>query len=361
MVKCNNMIKKYVMISAVGLMAALGAHAQKIVFEKNVVDAGSTLWHRPVTAVFRFTNKGKDPLVVRDVDAGCGCMEPEWTKQPVPKGDKGEIRITYDAALLGHLDRYIDVYTNAGAQPVRLRMKARVHDGEKKTIEDMYPYSIDDIRLSTSDVEFPEVQAGDSAMAEIDIVNGGKDVYTPTLMHLPAYITAEYKPEMIARGRRGKIRLTLHSDKLPNLGLNQTNVYLARFSGDKVGANNEISLSAVLLPDLQSAAGFAKQPKFTISSTELNLGVLGKKKKLTGMVTLTNDGDGVLKLSKIQAFNQAITVMLKTTELQPGESVNMKIVVDARFLGMSKAQPRVLIITNDPKRPKAVVGVKFEK
>ena len=349
------------MISAMGLLAAAGAHAQRIVCEKNAVDAGATLWHRPVTAVFRFSNKGRDPLVVNEVDAGCGCLTSEWTKGSVARGGRGEIRVTYDAALLGHLDRYIDVYTNAGDEPVRLRMKARVHNGEKKTLEELYPYSIDDIRLNTSAVEFPEVQSGDSAVAEIELVNCGKDVYTPSLMHLPSYITAEYKPAMIARGRRGKIKLTLHSDKLQYLGLNQTNVYLARFSGDKVSASNEISVSAVLLPDLQDAARFAKQPKFTLSSAELNLGVLGKKKKLSGVVKLANEGNGVLKLSKIQAFNQAISVTLKKTELQPGESIKMKVAVDARFLGMSKAQPRVLIITNDPKRPKAVVSVMFEK
>ncbi len=357
----NKMMKKCVMTCVVGLMAAAGAHAQRIVFEKDVVDAGATLWRHPVTAVFQFSNKGREPLVVNDVDAGCGCMATEWTKDAVVKGGKGEIRVTYDAQLLGHLDRYIDVYTNAGSQPVRLRMKARVHDGAKQSVEDLFPYAVDDIRLSTSDVEFPEVQSGDSAVAEIEVLNGGKDVYTPTLMHLPAYITAEYKPAMIARGRRGKIRLTLHSDKLQNLGLNQTSVYLARFSGDKVSANNEVSVSAVLLPDLQSAAGFAKKPKFALSSTELNLGVLGKKKKVSGMVTISNGGNGVLKFNKIQAFNQAISVTLKKTELQPGEKVDMKVTVDARFLGMSKAQPRVLIITNDPAAPKAVVSVRFEK
>ena len=69
----------------------------------------------------------------------------------------------------------------------------------------------------------------------------------------------------------------------------------------------------------------------------------------------------MLKLSKIQAFNQAVTVSLKKTELQPGEEVQMNVVVDAKFLGLSKAQPRVLIITNDPQRPKAVVNVNFEK
>ena len=76
---------------------------------------------------------------------------------------------------------------------------------------------------------------------------------------------------------------------------------------------------------------------------------------------MSNKGSGVLKLNKIQAFNQAITVSLKKTELQPNEEVVMKVTVDARFLGMSKAEPRVLIITNDVKRPKEVVNVKFAK
>jgi hypothetical protein len=117
----------------------------------------------------------------------------------------------------------------------------------------------------------------------------------------------------------------------------------------------------VLLPDFQYAEGFAKKPTLNISTTELNLGKLGKKTKISGTVKLSNTGTGVLKLNKIQAFNQAITVALKKTELQPGETVKMKVTVDSRFLGMSKAEPRVLIITNDTKRAKEVVNVKFEK
>lgn len=355
------MIKRYIATGAAILMATFSIHAQKISFEKNVVDAGSTLWKRPVTATFRFTNKERTPLRIKEVDAGCGCLSTDWTKTAIAKGGKGEIRITYDAALMGHMDRYIDVYTNGSEKPERIRMKAWVGNGQKQSIEEMFPYNIDDIRLSTNEVVFPDVQSGDSAKAEIEVMNTSKDVYTPQLMHLPPYITAEYKPEMIARGRRGKIVLTLHSDKLQDLGLNQTNIYLARFSGDKVGNNNDISMSAILLPDLQYAESFAKQPAFAISTSELYLGKLGKKKKLTGTVILSNKGRGVLKLSKIQAFNQAITIALSKTELQPDEEVKMKVTVDARFLGLSKAHPRVLIITNDPKTPKSVVNVKFEK
>ena len=353
-------MKKYVIMLVMGL-ASMGVQAQKISFEKNTVNAGSTLWKKPVTAVFKFTNKDKNPLFVREVDAGCGCLTPKWTTTAVQKGDEGEISVTYDAQMLGHFDRYIDVYTNASEQPVRIRMKALVNNGEKQTIEELYPYSIDDILLSTNNVEFLDVNAGDSAKAEIEILNKSEEVYTPMLMHLPAYLTAEYKPEMIARGRRGKIELTLHSNELKDLGLNQTSIYLSRFSGDKVGPHNELAVSAVLLPDLHFAEGFARKPAFHISTTELNIGKMGKKTKLKGSVTISNKGKGVLKLSKIQAFNQAIVVSLNKTELQPGEDVKMHIVVDARFLGISKAQPRVLIITNDPNHPKEVVNINFER
>ena len=344
-----------------GALGLPWATAQRISFEKSTVNAGATLWKKPVTAVFKFTNKDKNPLFVREVDAGCGCIKPEWTTHAVHKGDEGEVRVTYDAQMLGHFDRYIDVYTNAGEKPVRVRMKAVVSTGEVKTVEELFPYSIGDILLSTNNVEFTDVSAGDSAKIEIEIMNNGNEVFTPALMHLPSYLTATYSPEMIARGRRGKIELTLHSENLQDLGLNQTSIYLARFSGDKVGTENEIAVSAVKLPDLHFAEEYAKKPEFQISTTELNLGKLGKKTKLTGQVKLSNKGQGVLKLSKIQAFNQAITVSLGKTELQPGEEATMKVTVDARFLGMSKAKPRVLIITNDAKRPKEVVNVNFEK
>ena len=130
-------MKKYVIICALCLASSASMMAQKISFERSTVNAGSTLWKKPVTAVFKFTNKEKNPLLVREVDAGCGCLQPEWSKNAIMKGEEGTIRITYDAKLLGHFDRYIDVYTNADTKPVRIRMKALVNNGEKQTIEEL--------------------------------------------------------------------------------------------------------------------------------------------------------------------------------------------------------------------------------
>lgn len=344
-------------LTGIAAVCCITASAQKLSFERETVTTKNTLWKHPVTAVFKFTNKGKEPLIINSVDPGCGCLTSKWTQGAIEKGEQGEIIVTYDAMQLGRFDRIIEVFSNAEESPAQVRMKGTVTQGDKQTIQDMYPYSIDDIMLSTSNVEL-EVNKNDSAKAVINIYNGSKDVYTPTLMHLPSYITAKCEPEMIARGRKGTIELTLHGDKLNDFGLNQTNIYLARFAGDKVGTNNEINISAILLPNISNSNG--ANPQFEISTTDLYLGKIGNKKKLVGTVKIYNKGAAPLHIDRLQAFNQAIMVNLPKTEIAPGENVKMQITVQAKYLEMSKAQPRVLIITNDPKHPKEVVTIKFE-
>ena len=145
------------------------------------------------------------------------------------------------------------------------------------------------------------------------------------------------------------------------MGLTQTTIYLARYSGDKVGDDNDIAVSAILLPDFpEEIAGIAR-PEFNISSTELDFGKLGKKKKVSGRVEITNKGRGTLQLQAIQVFNHALSVSLPKKVLAPGESIKMKVTLMAKYLGQSKSQPRVLLITNDPKHPKEIVTVKFQK
>lgn len=334
---------------------------QRISFEKSTVNVGTTLWRKPVTAVFKFSNKEREPLIVTDVDAGCGCLDVKWTKGAIAKGGKGEISITYDALLLGRFDRYVNVHTNASDKPARIRLKGSVSSGVEKAAENLYPYQIGDIMLSTDNIEFPDVHKGDSTTISFEILNGSSEVYTPQLMHLPAYITAEYKPAMLGRGRRGVVNLTLNTEKMNRVGINQTNIYLARFSGDKVGDDNDIAVTSVLLPELEKSSNALLDPEFHISSNVIDMGKLGRKSKLSGKVIITNKGKGVLRLESIEVYNQALKVSLPKRSLVPGESMKMKVTLQAKYLGMSNAQPRVLIITNDADHQKETITVKYVK
>lgn len=362
------------------MIGGYGAKAQKISFKQNTVTTATTLWKSPVTATFVFTNKEKAPLVVKNVDAGCGCLSATWTEEPVAKGAQGEIKVTYDAMMLGRFDRIIDVYTNASDKPVQVRMKGAVGMELEIDVDELFPYAVDNVRLSTNNIEFPDVHGGDSAKVSIDVYNSGPGAYTPQLMHLPSYITMEARPQVLSRGRKGTIELTVHGNLVPDLGMNQTSIYVARFPGDKVGTNNDIAVTAVKLSDAQPVANGKLTPKMKLSTTDLvlnsrgafanavgkiginssTLGKVGIKTKLQGTVTISNKGMATLNITNLQAFNPAITLSVPKTSIEPGESIKMKIMLDSRYLGMSKAQPRILIITDDPKMPKAVINIRFE-
>lgn len=343
------------------VLVCLSVSAQRISFEKPTVNAGTTLWRRPVTSVFQFTNKGREPLVVTEVDAGCGCVDVDWTKGEIAKGEKGTITVTYDAQLLGSFDRVINVFTNGEDTPARIRFKGVVSTGEKASVADLFPHQIGDIMLNTDNIEFPDVHKGDSATVQLEILNASSEVYSPQLMHLPPYITAEYVPAMLGRGRRGVINLTLNTENMASVGVNQTNVYLARYSGDRVGEDNAIVVTSVLLPEVKKTSESLLDPSFHVSSNVIDMGRLGRKKKLSGKVTITNKGTGVLNLESIEVYNRALQVSLPRRTLVPGESIKMKVTLHAEYLSHSKAQPRVLIITNDAERQKEVITVKFEE
>ena len=169
-------------------------------------------------------------------------------------------------------------------------------------------------------------------------------------------------PEELGPGKGGKIVVTLDSRKLREMGLTQTSVYLSRYPGDKVCKDTEIEVSAVLLPSFENLteAQLAAAPAIELSTEKLVLENPGKKKKTKGSITITNTGKSTLNIKSLQVFNSALNVDVKR-KIAPGESTKLNIAVIMRYLKRSKRALRVLMITNDPKRPKIDIDVTIGK
>ena len=129
--------------------------------------------------------------------------------------------------------------------------------------------------------------------------------------------------------------------------------------GDKVSEENEIVVSAVLLPDFSqlTAEQLAQAPELTLSAQELDMGSMGDKRKLTRKIVVTNTGKSTLNIRQVQVFNRALSVSLGNRSLAPGKSTKLKVTVNARLLKKAKARPRVLLISDDPKNAKAIINV----
>ncbi|MFN9710803.1 MAG: DUF1573 domain-containing protein [Bacteroidota bacterium] len=83
-------------------------------FSETNYDFGKIPQGRPVYHVFSIENTGLDTLKVENVQTSCGCTTPEYSKDPVLKGGKLDLKVGYNAASEGNFEKSITVTYNGG-------------------------------------------------------------------------------------------------------------------------------------------------------------------------------------------------------------------------------------------------------
>jgi hypothetical protein len=110
-------------------------------FEFVTHDFGKVYQGKSVSHEFNFTNKGNAPLVLSNVQPGCGCTTPEWPKEPIMPGQKSKIKAIYNpGSYKGKFGKGITVYSNADNGSVVLTIKGTV---EEIPTEPQSPVKID--------------------------------------------------------------------------------------------------------------------------------------------------------------------------------------------------------------------------
>jgi len=124
---------KKTLLSVLMLVCGIAfASAQaEIKFDKLTHDFGKFSESTPVVScTFTFTNSGDKPLVINQAVASCGCTAPEYTKDPVKPGEKGEIKVTYNGTgkFPGHFKKSITVRTNGKVEMTRLYIEGTMEE-----------------------------------------------------------------------------------------------------------------------------------------------------------------------------------------------------------------------------------------
>lgn len=108
----------FVLFSSVAVFAQANNSVDtmpKIKFEKLEHDFAKIKEGTLATYGFVFTNTGKTPLILTNVQASCGCTTPEWPKEPIMPGAKGVIKAAYNSyGRPGQFLKTISVKSNAG-------------------------------------------------------------------------------------------------------------------------------------------------------------------------------------------------------------------------------------------------------
>ena len=115
----------------VGLLLGLSSFLQiggpQIEFKKEVHDYGTVKYGSNGESTFEFTNTGKTPVVISNVQPSCGCTTPEWTREPVMPGKTGKVTASFNSAgRPGNFNKTVTVINNGEVSQIVLTIQGSV-------------------------------------------------------------------------------------------------------------------------------------------------------------------------------------------------------------------------------------------
>jgi hypothetical protein len=95
---------------------------EEMAFKYNLHDFG-TIQEGPIAEYdFEFTNQGKEPIIINDASASCGCTKPSFPKEPILPGKNGIIKVQYNTqGRVAPFTKTITISSNAGTKVLTIK------------------------------------------------------------------------------------------------------------------------------------------------------------------------------------------------------------------------------------------------
>ena len=130
---CNQKASKTQKLDAGAIETDESTNKEPVIsFDKKIWDFGTITDGEVVEHTFRFTNTGTNDLIISNASASCGCTIPEWPKEPIAPGEKGEIKVEFNSN--GKKDMVTkDITILANTNPVKTILQIKVFVEKKKS------------------------------------------------------------------------------------------------------------------------------------------------------------------------------------------------------------------------------------
>ncbi len=95
---------------------------------QSTYDAGKVAVGEVINAKFEGENTGEGALILSEVRGTCGCTVADWTKDPIPPGEKGVIKAQVNTSgfSLGPIKKTITVSSNTTPSSTTIMVKANI-------------------------------------------------------------------------------------------------------------------------------------------------------------------------------------------------------------------------------------------
>lgn len=323
----------------------------KLIWEINKIDMGTILEEQgPQVAEFRFTHTQDSLFWIERVWTDCGCTTVTYTEDTLNVGEKGVLQISYDpSASAGFFSRMVVVKGNLMDTQDTLYLEGTaVLFPQDPDID--YPNQQLGFGFRQQKVNMGDVFTNEPKIKNVEFFNFTQETLYPDSLRFfgPDYIQLRMKQDSVQANERGLIQVIYSGADKNDLG----------FFEDPVQFSWSDSLVVqwdVIANVFEYFPAFAKEdlgvvPNLSISPKEIDLKEISADQKKNETVTLTNKGQKVLEIRKIQGNCDCLKMTISKMEINPGESVDLHLEFDpAGRQGID--QRNIYIFSNDPLNP----------
>lgn len=317
----------------------------------NIKEDGGIVEH-----TFNFKNAGDQPLIINQVRSSCGCTVPDWSKEPIPPGESGSIKVSFNPKNRpGAFRKSITVQSNAKVNTSILYIVGLV-EAAPKTVADEYPMVMGPIRLRSNHLSVMKILKTENKTASLEIINESDQDVQISIPESPDYLSFSVQPETLMPKQKGSISVIYDAAKVNDWGFVSTRVPLY-FNGEKV-TGSLLTVSGTLEEDFSNLTTEQKANAARMVFTEetFNFGTINQGDKIEHTFSFKNEGKETLIIRKIRTTCGCTASVPSSTEIPGGEEGTLLVSFDSRGK-IGKQLQTITLITNDPQKSSQLIRI----
>jgi len=329
------------------LLLSSAAQAQtkgSLKFETINHDFGEIVEGNPVTFNFEFTNTGKAPIVLSNVQASCGCTTPVWIRTPIAPGEKSQIKVTYNASdHPGPFSKSIVATTDGEPSVYMLAIKGSVKP-RPKTPAEMYPERFGNLGMESHEMNFGTLRSNARAQAILHLYNFGTTPVQILGFNAPAGFQIDADIKTIEPGQAALIKGTL-TPANHNLFGDVSQQIIIKTSE---AVQPQFKANAIIQEffPTQTAEMLAKAPKAMVKESKIDLGPVKFGTTSNLEFKLRNGGKTTLYVRNLRPSCGCTSAKADRMEIAPKKTSTISGIFHADVVG--KFEKSIELTTNDP-------------
>jgi hypothetical protein len=327
-------------------------------WETKKINIGPVLDEKgPVEVEFFAKNENQVPLLITDVVPDCGCTTVGYSKDSIPAGQIGSIKVQFNPEQRGgEFSKGIIVRTNEDIYGDTLFLEG-INMPLSENPEMDFPHRMGSIGMRLSAVNFGYVFTNEPKIKYVEVHNFGTDEIrlADESARISDYLSLSFAPEAIQPGQRGLLVMEYNGEAKKDLGFFEEKISLKLKSGEDLGLRVLAVVYEYFPPVPKSMENMV--PRLGITETEFDLREISANQKVSRTISMSNTGQEPLHIRKVSTNCNCVVTTLGKDTLQPGERTELAFTFDPKGR-RGNDHKHITIFSNDPINPVRTIVVR---